>query len=54
MSQTHSGNVENKIAIARAGAIRPLIVSSPAVGVQEAAAGALRNMGVNDGNSPSA
>ncbi len=40
---------ENKVTIATAGAVPPLIalLKSPSAGVQEAAAGALRNLGVN-------
>ena len=40
---------ENKVTIVAAGAIAPLVqlLGSPAPGVQQAAAGALRNLAVN-------
>ena len=45
-------NDENKVTIAMAGAVPPLIaqLKSPSAGVQEAAAGALGNLSANDEN----
>ena len=53
---TVTSAAENRIAIARAGGILPLIdlLRSPVAGVQEAAAGALWNLSFNNGALPCA